>query len=426
MATTPKRLTMHSGRKGKNGVFSVKHNDRNYDISHADNVDESRTPENAYWMWDKKKDSPSNTFEECEQRFYAEHFEAYIHARNEAAERSRHPERKTDPEKLRTSEKTAPDETIYQIGTKDAHIDPKELGVVFSEFRKWRKAKYPLVCTLDLALHLDESTPHIHERVVWIAHDKDGREMPNQSASLREMSVERPHPDKPESRYNNAKITYTEACRIKLQEICQAHGIELITEPAEPGKKTVDLMIWQAQQEEKRLQNLREQLATYDDSVKRVTAIVQSLLQAVDHDQVELYPPGVTVKEAPFSHSKEVRGITPEMWEARWTSANAKNELRALSKKTAEGLAQLHASISGEKLAALEQELKDMKNRYTQLSIASREQPTYDQGATDMYDAFIALAERHPELHRYEAELVNIFNRDDPEHSAPDRDRHGR
>ena len=418
-----KRLTMHSGRKGRNGVFSSKHNDRNYDTSHADNVDESRTPENAYWMWDKKKDSPSNTFEECEQRFYAEHFEAYIHARNEAAERSRHPERKTDPEKLRKSAKSAPDETIYQIGTKDAHIDPQVLGIVFNEFRDWRKARFPLVRTLDMALHLDEATPHIHERVVWIAHDKDGREMPNQSASLREMGVERPHPDKPESRYNNAKISYTEACRKKLQEICKAHGIKLITEPAEPGKKTLDLMIWQAQQEEKRLQNLREQLATYDDSVKRVTAIVQSLLQAVDQDQVELYPPGVTVKEAPFSHTKEVRGITPEMWEARWTSANASSELRALSRKTAAGLAELHASISGEKLATLEKELKEMQTRHTQLSIASRNQPTYDQGVIDMWNAFAELAAHHPELRKYEAELERIFNGDDPlEHHTTEHD----
>ena len=421
-----KRLTMHSGRKGKNGVYSTKHNDRQFNIQNADNVDPGRTPDNVYWMWDRSRDNPSKTFEKCEARFYIEHFKDYIDARNEAAERSRHLERKTDPEKLRKSSKTAPDETIYQIGTKDAHIDPKELGVVFNEFRNWRRKRYPLVQTLDMALHLDESTPHIHERVVWIAHDKDGREMPNQSASLREMSVDRPHPDKPETRYNNAKITYTEDCRTKLQEICKAHGIELITEPAEPGKKTLDLLIWQAQQEEKRLQNLKEQLATYDDSVKRITAIVQSLLETVDHEQGALYPPGVTVKEAPFTHAREVRGITPEMWEARWTYANARDEIRTLSKKTAEGLAQLHASISGEKLAALEQELKDMKNRYTQLSIASRNQPTYDQGVTDLFDAFIALAERHPELRKYEAELVSIFNRDDPEHSAPDRDRHGR
>ena len=425
MATTPKRLTMHSGRKGKNGVFSVKHNDRNYDTSHADNVDESRTPENAYWMWDKKKDSPSNTFEECEERFYKEHFGDYVDVRNDAAERNRHPERKTDPEKLRKSSKTAPDETIYQIGTKDAHIDPHVLGIVFNEFRDWRKARFPLVRTLDMALHLDEATPHIHERVVWIAHDKDGREMPNQSASLREMGVERPHPDKPESRYNNAKISSTEACRKKLQEICKAHGIELITEPAEPGKKTVDLMIWQAQQEEKRLQNLREQLATYDDSVKRVTAIVQSLLQAVNQDQAELYPPGVTVKESPFSRTKEVRGITPEMWEARWTSANARDEIRTLCKKTAAGLTELHASISGEKLAALEKELKDMQVRYGQLARASREQGTYDQGVTDLFDAFIALTDRHPELRRYRAELERIFNGDDPlEHHTTEHDKY--
>lgn len=40
------RMTVHNGRAGKNGVYSPKHNDRQFDISSAEHIDPERMPGN--------------------------------------------------------------------------------------------------------------------------------------------------------------------------------------------------------------------------------------------------------------------------------------------------------------------------------------------------------------------------------------------
>ena len=61
---------------------------------------------------------------------------------------------------------------------------------------------------LDWALHLDESTPHIHERHVFDCENKYGEVAPQQEKALEALGFELPAPDKPLSRRNNRKITF--------------------------------------------------------------------------------------------------------------------------------------------------------------------------------------------------------------------------
>ena len=49
---------------------------------------------------------------------------------------------------------------------------------------------------LDWALHLDEGTPHIHERHVFDVVNKYGERQPKQEDALREMGFELPDPEK--------------------------------------------------------------------------------------------------------------------------------------------------------------------------------------------------------------------------------------
>ena len=66
------------------------------------------------------------------------------------------------------------------------------------------KAKYgDHVHVLDWALHLDESTPHIHERHVFDCENKYGEVAPQQEKALESLGFELPDPDKPLSRRNN-------------------------------------------------------------------------------------------------------------------------------------------------------------------------------------------------------------------------------
>ena len=64
---------------------------------------------------------------------------------------------------------------------------------------------------LDWALHLDESTPHIHERHVFDCENKYGEVAPQQEKALEALGFDLPDPGKPLSRRNNRKITFDAA-----------------------------------------------------------------------------------------------------------------------------------------------------------------------------------------------------------------------
>lgn len=233
------RTTQHNGRTNKHGqVFSARHNDREGGFN-AEHIDATRTANN--WTWTRYKGAPS--FESCEEVFYERHFTDGLTAKNARYEQNRHAERVQTLEQYRHAPRTCPEESIIQIGKAGESVDAETLLEAFNEEFKWEKKKFPQVAYLDVAVHIDEpnAAPHIHARRVWIAHDKEGREIVGQNAALREMGVSRPDPNKAESRYNNAKQTYTAACREHFQQICKEMGLSIEEEPKEPGQAGLSL-----------------------------------------------------------------------------------------------------------------------------------------------------------------------------------------
>ena len=108
---------------------------------------------------------------------------------------------------------------------------------IVTEFIDEFKARFgDHVHVLDWALHLDESTPHIHERHVFDCENKYGEIAPQQEKALEALGFELPDPNKPLSRRNNRKITFDAACRKMLFEIAKRHGLEL-EEEAEYGNR---------------------------------------------------------------------------------------------------------------------------------------------------------------------------------------------
>lgn len=61
------RATIHNGRTSHLGAFTPRHNDRNFNINHAEHIDPERVKDNRYWNW---TGSPDTTFEAAEQAFY--------------------------------------------------------------------------------------------------------------------------------------------------------------------------------------------------------------------------------------------------------------------------------------------------------------------------------------------------------------------
>ena len=86
---------------------------------------------------------------------------------------------------------------------------------------------------LDWALHMDEETPHIHERHVFFADDGYGMDFPKQDKALEALGFERPDPEKKQSKINNRKMVFDAEIRELFIELAEKHGITIERIPLE-------------------------------------------------------------------------------------------------------------------------------------------------------------------------------------------------
>ncbi len=190
----PLKLTRHNGRSGKNGVYNPKHNDRQFELLNSDHIDADRAGRNVYWdcfngyraLLKPEETGLADTFEDVERMYYTHRYEDYVMAQNVRNEKNRHTERKRTVGDLLKNKKTCPEETIYQIGTMEDHIPPDVLLDVVLEFMDELHVRFgDHVHILDWALHLDESTPYIHERHVFDCENRYGEIAPQQEEALK-------------------------------------------------------------------------------------------------------------------------------------------------------------------------------------------------------------------------------------------------
>lgn len=238
------KLTRHNGRAGKNGAYNPKHNDRRFDVGNSEHIDPERAKKNIYWDCYQGFSSellgegkPKYSFEDVERIYYFDHYSDHVEAQNERNEKSRHTERNRTVEDLLKNKKTCPEESIYQIGTVDESVSGETLALIATEFFSEIQQRYgEHLHILDWALHVDEGTPHIHERHVFDCENRYGELCPQQEKALEKLGVPLPHPDKPKGKNNNRKQTFDKDCRELLFSICEKHGLHLEHEPSYGGR----------------------------------------------------------------------------------------------------------------------------------------------------------------------------------------------
>lgn len=244
------RATIHNGRTSTLGAFTPKHNDRSFNINHAEHIDPERVKLNRYWNW---TGNPETTFEAAEQAFYERHIRKHLDAQNARYKAQRHAERVKSMDEYRRSPQTCPEEVILMIGKAGDTIPADMMARIIQEQINWEQKQFPGVKVLNVALHMDEQgAPHIHERRAWIYTDKDSYFAISQNKSLEQMGVELPNPNKPRSRFNNRKMTFSRMCREHLLQICREHGLEIEEIPQEKSKSGRTLEDYQAGEAEKR------------------------------------------------------------------------------------------------------------------------------------------------------------------------------
>ena len=122
--------------------------------------------------------------------YYKLHYTNFTEKQNERNAKIRHTERNRSTEDLLTSKKTCPEESIYQLGTLESHASPKELFQIATEFMDEFHERFGKhVHILDWALHLDEGTPHIHERHVFDCENKYGEIAPQQEKRWKHLAL---------------------------------------------------------------------------------------------------------------------------------------------------------------------------------------------------------------------------------------------
>lgn len=266
------KLIRHNGRSGKNGVYNPLHNDRNFDVSNSDHIDEERSKQNIYWdcfngfrqLKPKEDETLAETFADVEDLYYSARYRDHIEGQCARNEKNRHPERNRTTTDLRKNKKTCPEETLFQIGTIDNHVSGEVLVTVVGEFiAEWQERFGDYVHVLNWSLHMDEGTPHIHERHVFDCENQYGEIAPQQEKALEMLGFELPDPTKKPSKTNNRKVTFDSACRAMLFDICKKHGLQLEEEPEYGGRAYLEkqdyILMKQKEQLSKQGQTITEQ-----------------------------------------------------------------------------------------------------------------------------------------------------------------------
>ncbi|MBY0758928.1 serine/arginine repetitive matrix protein 2 [Sellimonas caecigallum] len=289
------RATRHNGRSGKHGVYNPRHNDRQFDIANSEHIDAEKEKQNIYWdcyrgyvqnpsnqtLRDLGAVEPDASFHDMEKMYYEDHYYDFIQGQNARNEKNRHPERNRTTEDLLKNKMTCPEETIFQIGKEGEHISGDQLFQIADTFMKRFEGRFgEHVHILDFALHMDETTPHIHERHVFDCKNKYGELCPQQEKALEALGIPLPDPDKPRGRNNNRKMMFDLICRNLLLDICREQGLEIEEEPEYGGKKYLEKQefIIQAQKEkiarqEQKIKDQEERIMDNETLIDEVSEI---------------------------------------------------------------------------------------------------------------------------------------------------------
>lgn len=235
------RVSQHSGRQG-----SAKHNDRSFMVGrssewrleHAPHIDTTRTVENVVWTWDGQTD-----IETSERTWYEQEYQQAQERTNDRYRREGHADRCKTTDQLYEGRLTRPEEMILQVGTQADNIDPAEFAQAVDRYLdkldEWDTAHGGHMHILSIALHVDESSPHLHIRRVWDYRDGDGLTRLGQARALEAAGVPLPDPTKPTGRYNNRKMSFDSMARGWWQECCREQGWDIETE-SRPGMRHKD------------------------------------------------------------------------------------------------------------------------------------------------------------------------------------------
>jgi len=273
------KASRHNGRSGKHGSYNPKHNDRQFDPTHSEHIDQEKMLQNIYWdcynghrtqAESMKREYPS--FEEVELRFYEEQYTDFVIGQNARNEKNRHTERNRSINQIYQDKKTCPEESILQLGNIDGSVSPDVLLGITSEFlKRFEDAYGEHIHIIDWALHVDEKTPHIHERHVFDAPNNYGEIAPQQDKALELLGFELPEPGKAKSRSNNRKRVFDAQVRNMFLDICEEYEIAVEREASYGGRVYMEKQDFIIANQKQRLINTKEEIKDTEETLSELS-----------------------------------------------------------------------------------------------------------------------------------------------------------
>ena len=275
------KLTRHNGRSGKNGTYNPKHNDRRFDIVNSEHIDQERAKQNVYWDCyqgfhfpkdQEQEDKVVYSFEQIERAFYSERYDDFCEGQHERNRKTGHSNRDRSTEDLLKDKKTCPEESLLQIGTMEQSVEPAVLAKIAMEFfEEFERLFGEHIHILDWSLHLDESTPHIHERHVFDCKNRYGEIAPQQEKALEALGFDLPDPSQKPGKLNNRKMTFDAACRAMLFDICKRHGLHLDEEPEYGGRAYLEKQDYILMKQKEKIAVQNQQIETKEAELEEIT-----------------------------------------------------------------------------------------------------------------------------------------------------------
>ena len=281
-------------------------------MENSEHIDAGRTGENIYWdcyqgyyseqLLPREDGEIPAPFLDVEKLYYREHYMDYCEKQNERNHAARHYNRDRTPEDLRKDVRTCPEETILQIGNMEETVSPDILaGIAEEYFGEFNKRFGDNIHILDWSLHLDEATPHIHERHVFDSVNKYGEVQPQQEKTLELLGFELPEPNMPKGRKNNRKITFDKYCKSLLHEIAKKHGLELDEMPDYNHREYLEKQDYVLQKQQQKIAAQEQKLERMEIAIADTEAFAEKVSDIAYEKAVEV----VTQKVVEETHNAD-------------------------------------------------------------------------------------------------------------------------
>lgn len=357
------RATTHNGRTGRGGAcYSVKHNDRAFDVSRADNIDVSRSDKNVYVTW-----NGAETFEQAEKDFYEQYLSEALNKQNERYVKQRHAERCKTLDEFRLSRQHCAEERILQCGDIEEHADADTFNECVREYvAEFEHAMQGHARVLDYAIHHDEAVPHAHIRAVYLTTTADGTLTTGQEKALAAASFERPNPSAAAGQRNNRKMTFDAHMRAAWLDILEAHGFKIEREPLANAahNRSKQSLLRDIARAERELDEYDEYIADSASELSTWTRAVDEKKQTLDELTAEvdkLQDVSISLDEKIADKRIELDGLDTEIARRRSELAEAHRTLSETFYELEDVKTRLERSRTSER--AVTAELNMLKSR---------------------------------------------------------------